>query len=184
LNTVTIAYGHGLAVTALQTLMATSALVNGGLLIPPTFLKRSPEAARQVATQVIKPWTSAQMRYLFRLNAEKGSAKKADIEGYRIGGKTGTAEKVVNGRYSSEKVMTAFTAVFPMEKPRYALLIMLDEPKPTKETHGYRTSGWNAVPVTGKIISRIAPLLGVTPDFDAPPNVPPGITAAALGEIR
>jgi cell division protein FtsI (penicillin-binding protein 3) len=124
------------------------------------------------------------MRYLFRLNAEKGSAKKADIPGYRVGGKTGTAEKVVGGRYSSEKVMTAFTAVFPMDRPRYALLVMLDEPKPTKDTHGYRTSGWNAAPVTGKIVSRIAPLLGVVPDFDTPPNVPPGIAAAALGEVR
>ena len=80
--------------------------------------------------------------------------------------------------------MTAFTAVFPTDAPRYALLVMLDEPKPTKDTHGFRTSGWNAAPVTGKIVARIAPLLGIVPDFDAPPNLPPGLTAAALGEIR
>jgi cell division protein FtsI (penicillin-binding protein 3) len=184
LNTVTIAFGHGIAVAPLQALMATSALINGGVLIPPTFLKRTPEEARQLGTQVIKPFTSDQMRYLMRLNAEKGSAKKADIPGYRVGGKTGTAEKVVGGVYSSEKVMTAFTAVFPTDAPRYALLVMLDEPKPTKDTHGFRTSGWNAAPVTGKIVARIAPLLGVVPDFDAPPNLPPGLTAAALGEIR
>ncbi len=184
LNTVTISYGHGLSVTALQTLMATSALVNGGLLIPPTFMKRDREQARALATQVIKPQTSDQIRYLFRLNAEKGSARKADVPGYRIGGKTGTAEKVVGGRYSSEKVMTAFTAVFPMDRPRYALLVMLDEPKPAEGTHGFRTSGWNAAPVTGKIVARIAPLLGVVPDFDPPPNLPPGIAAAALGEVR
>jgi cell division protein FtsI (penicillin-binding protein 3) len=184
LNTVTISFGHGMAVAPLQALMATSALVNGGILIPPTFLKRSPEEARQIGTQVIKPSTSDQMRYLMRLNAEKGSAKKADIPGYRVGGKTGTAEKVINGVYSDEKVMTAFTAVFPTDAPRYALLVMLDEPKPTKDTHGFRTSGWNAAPVTGKIVARIAPLLGVVPDFDAPPNLPPGLTAAALGEIR
>lgn len=184
LNTVTISFGHGIAVAPLQALMATSALVNGGILIPPTFLKRTPQEARQLGTQVIKPFTSDQMRYLMRLNAEKGSAKKADIPGYRVGGKTGTAEKVVNGVYSDEKVMTAFTAVFPTDAPRYALLVMLDEPKPTKDTHGFRTSGWNAAPVTGKIVARIAPLLGVVPDFDAPPNLPPGLTAAALGEIR
>ncbi|BCJ91419.1 penicillin-binding protein [Terrihabitans soli] len=184
LNTVTISFGHGIAVAPLQALMATSALMNGGLLIPPTFLRRTPEEARRLATQVIKPFTSDQMRYLMRLNAEKGSAKKADIPGYRVGGKTGTAEKVVNGRYSDEKVMTAFTAVFPTDAPRYALLVMLDEPKPTKDTHGFRTSGWNAAPVTGKIVARIAPLLGIVPDFDAPPNLPPGLTAAALGEVR
>jgi cell division protein FtsI (penicillin-binding protein 3) len=184
LNTVTISFGHGLSVAPLQALMATSALMNGGILIPPTFLKRSPEEARRVATQVLKPITSDQMRYLMRLNAEKGSAKKADIPGYRVGGKTGTAEKVVNGTYSNEKVMTAFTAVFPTDAPRYALLVMLDEPKPTKDTHGYRTAGWNAAPVTGKIVARIAPLLGIVPDFDAPPNLPPGLTAAALGEVR
>ncbi len=184
LNTVTISFGHGLSVAPLQALMATAALVNGGKLIPPTFLQRDREAASAVATQVIKPRTSDQMRYLFRLNAEKGSAKKADIPGYRVGGKTGTAEKVVDGRYSSEKVMNSFTAVFPMDRPRYALLVMLDEPKPTKDTHGYRTSGWNAAPVTGKIVSRIAPLLGVEPDFNAPPNLPPGLTAASLGENR
>lgn len=184
LNTVTISFGHGLSVAPLQALMATSALMNGGLLIPPTFLKRTPDEARRLATQVIKPFTSDQMRYLMRLNAEKGSAKKADIPGYRVGGKTGTAEKVVNGAYSDEKVMTAFTAVFPSDAPRYALLVMLDEPKPTKDTHGFRTSGWNAAPVTGKIVARIAPLLGIAPDFDAPPNLPPGLTAAALGEIR
>jgi cell division protein FtsI (penicillin-binding protein 3) len=184
LSTVTISFGHGIAVAPLQALMATSALVNGGVLIPPTFLRRTPDQARELGTRVIKPFTSDQMRYLMRLNAEKGSAKKADIPGYRVGGKTGTAEKVVNGVYSTEKVMTAFTAVFPSDAPRYALLVMLDEPKPTKDTHGFQTSGWNAAPVTGKIVARIAPLLGIVPDFDAPPNLPPGLTAAALGEIR
>ncbi|MDX6805600.1 penicillin-binding protein 2 [Terrihabitans rhizophilus] len=182
LNTVTISYGHGLSVTPLQTLMATAALMNGGQMIPPTFLKRSKEDAAKLAKTVIRPETSAQMRYLFRLNGEKGSAKKADIPGYRVGGKTGTAEKVVNGRYSSDKVMNAFTAVFPMDAPRYAVLVMFDEPKGTKATHGFRTSGWNAAPVAGRIVSRVAPLLGLQPDFDAPPNLPPAQYAAALGD--
>jgi cell division protein FtsI (penicillin-binding protein 3) len=89
---------------------------------------------------------------------------------------------VVNGRYSGEKVMTAFTAVFPTDAPRYALLVMFDEPKGTKATHGFRTSGWNAAPVAGRIVSRVAPLLGLQPDFDAPPNLPPAQYAAALGD--
>src|SRR5690606_21343303 len=88
----------------------------------------------------------------------------AEVPGILVGGKTGTAEKVVNGRYSKSKLLTTFLAGFPMDKPRYAVLLMLDEPEPTKETHGYRTSGWNAVPTAGKIIARVAPMLGVTPE--------------------
>jgi cell division protein FtsI (penicillin-binding protein 3) len=103
-----------------------------------------------------------------RLNAEKGTASKADVKGYYIGGKTGTSEKVVNGHYSKTKLLNSFTAVLPADNPRYLLLIMLDEPKATPETHGYATSGWNAVPVGGAVISRIAPLLGIEPRFDLP----------------
>jgi len=169
LNTVTIAFGHGLSVAPLQAVMGISALMNGGKLIPPTFLKRTEAEAAQLAKQVVKPETSDRMRYLMRLNAEKGSAKRADVEGYYVGGKTGTAEKVVNGRYSKHKLLTSFTAVLPADKPRYLILIMLDEPQPLPETKGYATSGWNAVPVAGLVISRVAPLLGVQPRFDLPP---------------
>jgi cell division protein FtsI (penicillin-binding protein 3) len=102
---------------------------------------------------------------LFRLNATEGSAGKADVIGYRLGGKTGTAEKVVNGRYSKEHRLASFIGAFPMEKPRYAILVMLDEPKPLPETYGFATSGWNAVPTAGKILERIAPILGVSPVF-------------------
>ena len=109
---------------------------------------------------MIKPETSEKMRYLMRLNVEKGTATRAEVKGYYVGGKTGTAEKVVGGRYSKTKVLTSFTAVLPADKPRYLLLIMLDEPQPTPETHGFATSGWNAVPVGGAVIARIAPLLG------------------------
>ena len=180
LNTITISFGHGVAIAPIQSVMGVSALVNGGWLITPTFLQRTAEEARAGATKVIKESTSTQMRYLMRLNAEKGSAKKADIPGYRVGGKTGTAEKVVGGRYSKNKNLTAFTAVFPMDKPRYMLLAVLDEPKALPETHGFATSGWNVVPVGGKMVERIAPLLGVEPDFDAGPanallgNIPTG----------
>src|SRR3954451_6061956 len=110
LNTVTIAFGHGLSVAPLQAVMGINALVNGGYLFPPTFLKRTEAEARALATQVVKPETSEKMRYLMRLNAEKGTATKADIKGYYVGGKTGTAEKVVGGRYSKTKLLTTFTA--------------------------------------------------------------------------
>lgn len=170
LNTVTIAFGHGMAVAPLQGVMGVSALVNGGLLIPPTFMKRTEEEAMALAKRVIKPETSEKMRYLMRLNAEVGTARKADVKGYYIGGKTGTAEKVINGRYAKKKVLTLFTAVIPADKPRYQLLIMLDEPQPLKETYGFITSGWNAVPTAGNVIARIGPLLGIEPRFDLPPS--------------
>jgi cell division protein FtsI (penicillin-binding protein 3) len=169
LNTITISFGHGIAVAPLQAVMGVSALANGGLLIPPTFIKRSEEEARAVAKRVIKPETSVKMRFLMRLNAEVGTARKADVKGYYVGGKTGTAEKVVNGRYAKKKVLTAFTGILPADNPRYQILIMLDEPQPLKETYGFITSGWNAVPTAGNVISRIAPLLGIEPRFDLPP---------------
>jgi cell division protein FtsI (penicillin-binding protein 3) len=170
LNTVTIAFGHGLSVAPLQAVAAIGALMNGGRLIPPTFLKRSEQEAMALATQVVKPETSDKMRYLMRLNVEKGTATKADVKGYYVGGKTGTSEKVVGGRYSKTKVLTSFTAVVPADQPRYLLLIMLDEPQASADTHGFNTSGWNAVPVGGAVIARIAPLLGIQPRFELPPS--------------
>jgi len=170
LNTVTIAFGHGLSVAPLQAVAAIGALMNGGRLIPPTFLKRSEADALALGTQVVKPETSDKMRYLMRLNVEKGTATKADVKGYYVGGKTGTSDKVVGGRYSKTKVLTSFTAVLPADQPRYLLLIMLDEPHATPDTHGFTTSGWNAVPVGGAVIARIAPLLGLEPRFDLPPS--------------
>jgi cell division protein FtsI (penicillin-binding protein 3) len=170
LNTITISFGHGIAVAPLQAVMGINAMVNGGLLIPPTFLKRSEDEARSMAKRVIKSDTSEKIRYLMRLNAEVGTAKKADVRGYYIGGKTGTSEKVVNGRYSKKQVLNSFTAILPADNPQYQLLIMLDEPKALPETHGFITSGWNAVPTGGSVIARIAPLLGVEPRFDLPPS--------------
>jgi len=170
LNTITIAFGHGLSVAPLQAVMGINAVMNGGYLIPPTFLKRSEEEARALAKKVIKSETSEKMRYLMRLNAEIGTAKQADVKGYYIGGKTGTSEKVVNGRYSKKQVLNSFTAIVPADNPQFQVLIMLDEPKALPETHGFITSGWNAVPTGGKVIARIAPLLGIEPRFDLPPS--------------
>jgi len=165
LTTVTAAFGHGFAIQPLQGISVTAALINGGMLIPPTFLKRGREASLGLATRLIKPSTSKDIRYLFRLNAVKGTARKANkiAAGYRIGGKTGTAEKVINGRYNKDRRLNSFVGAFPMDNPKYVILVMLDEPQPLKETFGYATSGWNAVPTAGKIIARIAPLLGISP---------------------
>jgi len=168
LNTITIAFGHGLSVAPLQAVMGVAALMNGGILIPPTLLKRTEAEADKLGTRVIKPETSEIMRYLMRLNVEKGTAAKAEVPGYYIGGKTGTADKVVFGRYSKTRVLTDFMAVLPADQPRYLVLIMLDEPHATPETHGFKTSGWNAVPTGGAVIARIAPLLGIQPRLDLP----------------
>ncbi len=168
LNTVTIAFGHGLSVAPLQAVMGIAATLNGGRLIPPTFLKRDQADANKLAKQVLKPETSRAIRYLMRLNAEKGTATKANVNGYYIGGKTGTAEKVVGGHYSKHKLLTDFMAVLPADKPKYLMMIMLDEPQASPETHGFATAGWNAAPTAAKVISRIAPLLDIEPRFDLP----------------
>lgn len=164
INGVTIAFGHGVATTPLQTAVAGAALVNGGRLIEPTFFPRSQSVADAMAKQVIKPVTSDQMRYLFRLNAQDGSGRNALVPGYDVGGKTGTAEKVVNGRYVSDKRFNAFLGAFPMNDPQYIVLVVIDEPKP-EPGHYYATAGMNAAPMVGAIVRRSAALLGVKPEF-------------------
>ncbi|MEJ2436132.1 MAG: penicillin-binding transpeptidase domain-containing protein, partial [Pseudolabrys sp.] len=111
---------------------------------------RSREQALKVAKRVLKPSTSIDMRYLMRLNAEKGTGTFANVPGYYVGGKTGTAEKVVNGRYSKHKLLTDFMAVLPADKPKYLVMIMLDEPQGLPSTHGFATAGWNVGPTAGK----------------------------------
>ena len=171
LNTMTIAFGHGLAVAPLQAMMAVAALMNGGYLMTPTFIKRSEADARQGAEQVIKPETSEAMRYLMRLNAEIGTAKKVDIDGYFVGGKTGTAEKVIGGRYNKNRLFTTFMAVAPADQPKYLFLTIMDEPQGLPETGGYATAAYNSGHVTGEIIQRVGPILGLAPRFD-PPHQP------------
>ncbi len=165
LSTATAAFGHGFAVQPLQGAAVVAALLNGGHMMTPTLLKRSEEEALAMAQTVVKPTTTEMLRYLFRLNATEGTVSKADVIGYRVGGKTGTAEKVVNGRYAKDKLLNSFIGAFPMDKPKYLILVMLDEPKPTPETYGFATAGWTAVPTASKIIERIAPMLGVEPEF-------------------
>lgn len=170
LNSVTISYGHGLAVTPLQAVAAVGALVNGGYLLTPTFLMRSQDEARKNAPRVISDETSEAMRFVMRLNAVKGSASRSAISGFYVGGKTGTAEKVINGRYDAKRLFNTFMAIAPADKPRYLFLVTIDEPKGLPETHGYATAGWTAAPVAGAMIERAAPLLGLAPMFEPPEN--------------
>ena len=167
LNTMTIAFGHGLSVTPLQLAAASLPLVNGGIAVTPTFLPRSREQGMGEGRRVLKPETSASMLKLMRLNVLKGTAKRADAEGYRVGGKTGTAEKVVHGRYSTSALLTSFLAAFPTDAPEYVVLVMLDEPQRVPESSNQATAGVNAAPTVGKIVARIAPILGVTPKLEA-----------------
>ncbi len=165
LSSATAAFGHGFAVQPLQGLSVVSDLINGGMSIPPTFLRRTKEEAAALSHRIVKPETSEKMRYLFRLNVTEGTASKADVIGYRVGGKTGTAEKVINGRYSKEHSLATFIGAFPMDHPKYAIFVMLDEPQALPETYGFATAGWNAVPTAAKIIERVAPLLNIVPIF-------------------
>lgn len=160
----TISFGHGLSVTPIQMLMATAALVNGGHLLQPTLLKQNADRTAIDGKRVLSDRTSLQMRYLLRLNALQGSARRANAlaEGFRLGGKTGTAEKVVGGRYSRDLVTTFFSSAFPLDAPRFAMVIMVDEPKPEAQGVG-RTAAYNAGDVSGRIIARVAPMLEVLP---------------------
>ena len=163
INSVTISFGHGVSTTPLQTAAAAAALMNGGHLIPPTFLPRSRDVAQSLATRVLKDTTSADMRALYDRNGRIGSGRHAQVEGFLVGGKTGTAEKVINGRYSKTSNFNSFLAAFPMDKPRYIVLSIIDAPR-TGE-HGGRTAASNAAPMIKAIIQRAAPLLGVQPRF-------------------
>lgn len=164
LAAMTISFGHGISVTPMQTAVAAAALVNGGTLLPPTFFPRSSDKVKSLGKRVVSEKTSRIMRYLFRLNVLSGSGRNADVPGYTVGGKTGTAEKVENGVYVSNKRRNSFLSAFPMDNPRYVVLVVVDEPKPEKGKT-YATAGMNAAPTVAAIIRRAAPMLGVMPRF-------------------
>ena len=164
----TASFGHGLSVSPLHLVTAYAAFVNGGNYIAPTLYRRDVAEAEPLYERVISADASATIRYLMRLNAissgGSGSQMNKAALGYRVGGKTGTAEKVVDGRYSSNKVTNFFASAFPLDNPRYAMVIMVDEPKAENPQSG-TTAGWNAGTVTGRIVQRVAPMLGIAPDF-------------------
>jgi cell division protein FtsI (penicillin-binding protein 3) len=164
INTMTIAFGHGISVTPLHVATATAAMVNGGILRTPTILARD-GASPPPGERVIRAETSATIRRLMRLTVTHGSGKGADVPGYFVGGKTGTAQKVgSHGRYLRDARISSFTGVFPAHAPRYVVYLMIDEPKPRRDTHGFATGGWVAAPAAKEVIERIGPLLGLVPE--------------------
>lgn len=166
-TTMTTAYGHGIAVTPLHLASAYAALVNGGIWRPATMMKLRPGDAPR-GRRVFSEATSARMRQLLRLVVLEGTGRKGEAPGFRVGGKTGTAETVgANGGYSRRVNVSTFAAVFPMDRPRYVVIAMLDSPHGTKETFGFTTAAWTAAPVVSRVISRTGPLLGVIPDANA-----------------
>ncbi|MDB5526408.1 MAG: penicillin binding transpeptidase domain protein [Rhizobium sp.] len=164
ITSMTVAFGHGVSTTPLQTAVAAAALMNGGKLINPTFLMRSKEEADENAVMVVRPETVDNMRFLFRANVLDGSGSRANIPGFLVGGKTGTAEKVVNGRYAHNVRFNAFLSSFPINDPKYIVLTIVDEPKKAHPGCGL-TAGCNAGVLAGNIIRRSAALLGVKPSF-------------------
>jgi cell division protein FtsI (penicillin-binding protein 3) len=160
LETMTVAYGHGIAVTPLHVAAVSAALVNGGRLMKPTLLKRNP-AEVVPFTRVVSERTSSQMRELLRMVVTQGTGSLADVAGYPVAGKTGTAEKTVGKGYARTALFNSFMGVFPAKNPRYLVLVLLDEPQPTEATKGFATAGWTAAPTAGKVIARIAPMLNV-----------------------
>ncbi|MCL4673221.1 MAG: penicillin-binding protein 2 [Sphingomonadaceae bacterium] len=163
LRNITVSYGHGISVTPLHLASAYAALVNGGVWRPSTLHKLEPHEVPK-GRRVYKASTSYRMRQLLRLITTNGTGRSANAPGYRVGGKTGSAEKAVGGSYSKKLVVSTFAAAFPMDKPRYVIVTMLDEPKGTAASSFQRTAAWNAAPIVGKLVPRIGPMLGVMPD--------------------
>ena len=169
INTMTISYGHGIAVSPLHLASAVAATVNGGILRPATLIRaKTPETG---GVQVFSAETSDKMRRLLRLVVENGTGRNADAPGYLVGGKTGTAEKQVNGSYKRNALISSFVGVFPATDPRFVVYIMIDEPKGIRESFGYATGGWTAAPVVGGVIKRMAPLMGIKPLDETAPEI-------------
>lgn len=171
INTLTASYGHGIAVSPLQLVTAVASIVNGGISVKPSFILDREEhknAVKPSEVRIVSPQTAHRMRQLMRLTVTDGTGVNADVPGYRVGGKTGTAEKPGhNGKgYDRKRLLSSFLAVFPMEAPRYAVYIMVDEPEGNKASYGYATGGWVAAPAAGRVIASMASILGISPRYD------------------
>jgi len=169
INTMTIAYGHGISVSAMQLITAVGAIANHGILREPTLLKREPGEVPE-GTRIVTEQTSQQLRQLMRLVVQVGTGKKANAPGYLVGGKTGTADKQLGRGYATNARLASFVAAFPMNDPRFAIVAMVDEPKPNAHSYGYATAGWVTAPVVGAVVERIAPLYGLKPVPDEAPE--------------
>lgn len=167
ISTVTASYGHGIAVTPLHLASGVATIVNGGYKVKPTLIKRAAESyANEERKQILSHETSATMRDLLRIVVTNGTAKFANAKGYRVGGKTGTAEKTLGKGYSNNAQIASFVGAFPMEDPRFIILIMVDEPKGNKKSYGFATAGWVAAPYAGNVVKDIAPIEGISPKYD------------------
>ena len=168
INSMTIAYGQGIAVSAVHVVSALAALVNGGVMRPATLIKRAPDEVSD-GQRVISALTSQKMRELLRLVVQVGTGKSAEAPGYLVGGKTGTAQKQKGRGYAPNARLSSFLGAFPMNAPRYVVFAMVDEPKPNARSYGFATGGWVAAPVVSRVVQRMAPMLGIVPiPKDAP----------------
>lgn len=189
ISTMTVSYGHGVAVTPVQVVNAVSALVNGGTFRQATLVRREPGNPIP-GERALSAETSRKMRWLMRLVVEEGTGSKAEAPGYFVGGKTGTAEKSRNGGYARKALLSSFVGAFPMNDPRYVILVIVDEPEGTKSTFGYATGGWTAAPAVGRIVARAAPLLGIAPVHtewqtnQQPPTVVHAVARGVDGEAE
>jgi cell division protein FtsI (penicillin-binding protein 3) len=171
INTMTISYGHGIAVTPLQVASGVATLVNGGLFVPPTLLKRNSGSVTG-SKRVLSTKTSKKMRALMQMVVKKGTGRKAAVRGYDVGGKTGSADKLSVGGYHKNATISSFVGAFPINSPRYILLVVVDEPKGNARTFNFSTGGWVAAPAVGRVIQGMAPLLGIVPERLGVKDVP------------
>ena len=168
-TTMTVSYGYGIAVSPIMLVEAVRGIIKGHRLLPMTLIKRNPPyvSVADSAQRIVSQKTAAQIRDLMRLVVTEGTAKKADVPGYDVIGKTGTAHKNKGRGGYNDARMSSFIGAFPKDNPKYIMVLFMDNPKPTKETFGYATGGWTAAPVSGRIIERLAPLLGVVPNAES-----------------
>jgi cell division protein FtsI (penicillin-binding protein 3) len=177
-SSVTISYGHGIALSPLHMITVISGIINDGILNNPTLLKQE-YSVQEKGRRIVSKKTSDLMRVLMRINVIEGSNRFANVPGYLVGGKSGTAEKQKHGRYLKKANYTGFIGAFPMTDPKYSVYVVLDEPQATPKTHGYRTGGWNAAPICASIIKRIATMLGVIASSQPEPD-----WKAIMGKIK
>jgi len=170
ISTITISYGHGLSASPMHLAAAYAAIANGGVYVKPTLLRRDGPAE---GIRVMSEETAAAAVSMLRQVVTRGTASLGEVEGYAVGGKTGTADKPRRGGgYYKDKVINTFASLFPATDPRYALLVTLDEPVETSGTAPRRTAGWTSVPVAAEIVRRTAPLLGLRPEIEPVPSDP------------
>jgi cell division protein FtsI (penicillin-binding protein 3) len=183
INTMTIAFGHGLSITGLQLAAGYAAITGDGMLHPVTVLK-TPAGFRPKGERIVSQETAYKMQGLLRLVVEKGTGRQADAPHYLVGGKTGTAEKAGGGGYRKKSLVSSFASIFPVVNPRYVIVVMIDEPHGTKKTYGYATAGWTAAPTTKKVVERIAPMLGVPPSDEPTHPITRDIMQFIQPEVR